>query len=196
MPTRYEVRLSGEGGQGLVLAGKILAEAAAIHDGRNATQSQSYGPEARGGASKSDVIIADGDIDYPKAENLDLLLALTQEALDRYHAELRPGALLVVDGDAISRFPQGDWRVVSVPMSRLAREKLRKAVVANIIALGVIVGLSQVVTEAAAERAILARVPRGTEDLNREAFRLGLAIAGEEAAAASARLETRSIAGA
>ena len=196
MPTRYEVRLSGEGGQGLVLAGKILAEAAAIYDGRNATQSQSYGPEARGGASKSDVIIADGDIDYPKAENLDLLLALTQEALDKYHAELRAGALLVVDSDAITRLPQGDWQVVSVPMSRLAREKLRKAVVANIIALGVIVGLSRVVTEAAAERAILARVPRGTEDLNREAFRLGLAIAGEQAAAGSARLGARSIAGA
>ena len=78
MGFRYELRLSGEGGQGLVLAGKILAEAAAIYDDRNATQSQSYGPEARGGASKSDVIIADGEIDYPKAERIDLLLALTR----------------------------------------------------------------------------------------------------------------------
>jgi len=185
MRARYEIRLSGEGGQGLVLAGKILAEAAAIYDDRNATQSQSYGPEARGGASKSEVIIADGDIDFPKAENLDMLLALTQEALDKYHADLRAGGLLVVDTDAISRLPQGDWRVVSVPLSRLAREKLGKPVVANIIALGVIVQLSKVVTEQAAELAILARVPRGTEDLNRRAFRLGLEIAREEAATGS-----------
>lgn len=91
-PSSYELRLSGEGGQGLVLAGKILAEAAAIYDEKNATQSQSYGPEARGGASKSEVIISDGEIDYPKAENLDLLLALTQEAFDNYHEDLREGA--------------------------------------------------------------------------------------------------------
>jgi len=194
MRTRYEIRLSGEGGQGLVLAGKILAEAAAIYDDRNATQSQSYGPEARGGASKSEVIIADGDIDFPKAENLDMLLALTQEALDKYHADLRTGGLLVVDSDAISRLPQGDWRVVSVPLSRLAREKLGKPVVANIIALVVIVQLSKVVTEQAAERAILARVPRGTEDLNRAAFRLGLEIACEEADAGSPPLAAPSVA--
>ena len=93
---RYEMRLSGEGGQGLVLAGKIIAEAAAIYDDRNATQSQSYGPEARGGASKSEVIISDGEIDFPKAENLDLLLALTQEALDKYHSDLKARAVMVV----------------------------------------------------------------------------------------------------
>ena len=174
MPSRYEIRLSGEGGQGLVLAGKILAEAAAIYEDRNATQSQSYGPEARGGASKSEVIISDGEIDYPKTENLDMLLALTQEALDKYHGDLRRDGLLVVDSDAVSRLPEGDWRVVQVPLTRLAREKLDKAVVANIIALGVIVGLSKVVSEESAEQAILARVPRGTEELNRRAFKLGL----------------------
>ena len=185
MASRYEIRLSGEGGQGLVLAGKILAEAAAIYDDRNATQSQSYGPEARGGASKSEVIISDGEIDYPKAENLDMLLALTQEALDKYHQELRSGGLLVVDSDAISRMPEGDWRVVRVPLARLAREKLGKAVVANIIALGLIVRLSKVVTEGAAEQAILARVPRGTEELNRQAYRLGLESAEEVAVTSS-----------
>ncbi|RKY44545.1 MAG: 2-oxoacid:ferredoxin oxidoreductase subunit gamma, partial [Candidatus Neomarinimicrobiota bacterium] len=84
MSFRYELRLSGSGGQGLILIGKILAEAAAIYDGKNATQSQSYGPEARGGASRSEVIISDGEIDYPKAMKLDLLLALTQEACDLY----------------------------------------------------------------------------------------------------------------
>jgi 2-oxoglutarate ferredoxin oxidoreductase subunit gamma len=183
MSFRYELRLGGEGGQGLVLAGKILAEAAAIYDERNATQSQSYGPEARGGASRSEVIIADGEIDYPKAEDLDLLLALTQEAADKYHGDLRPGGWLVVDSDAVTTVPNGDWRVVRVPLVRLAREKLGKAVVANIIALGVIVRLSKATTEKAAERAILARVPPGTEDLNRRAYQLGLDIASEWTAA-------------
>jgi 2-oxoglutarate ferredoxin oxidoreductase subunit gamma len=180
---RYELRLSGEGGQGLVLAGKILAEAAAIYDERNATQSQSYGPEARGGASRSEVIIADGEIDYPKAEHLDLQLALTQEALDKYWKDLRPGGWLVIDSDAVTRVPEGDWRIVRVPFVRLARERLGRPVVANILALGVIVRLTGVVSEEAVEEAILARVPRGTEELNRKAYQLGLVIASEVAAA-------------
>ncbi len=116
MPFRFELRLSGEGGQGLVLAGKILAEAAAIYDDRNATQSQSYGPEARGGASRSDVIVSEEEIDYPKAENVDLLLALTQEALDRYLKDLRPRGWLVVDSGAVTRLPDGDHRVVGAPL--------------------------------------------------------------------------------
>jgi 2-oxoglutarate ferredoxin oxidoreductase subunit gamma len=185
MSFRYELRLSGEGGQGLVLAGKILAEAAAIYDDRNATQSQSYGPEARGGASKSDVIISDGEIDYPKTENVDLLLALTQEALNKYLCELRPQGTLVVDSDSVIEVPAGEWRVIRYPFVRLAREKLGKSVVANIVALGLIVRVSRAVTEEAAEQAILARVPKGTEDLNRRAFHLGLELAQAGAEAAS-----------
>jgi 2-oxoglutarate ferredoxin oxidoreductase subunit gamma len=178
MPYRYELRLSGEGGQGLVLAGKILAEAAAIYDEKNATQSQSYGPEARGGASKSEVIISDGEIDYPKAESLDLLLALTQEAFDKYSKDLRPGGWLVIDAEAVTRLPDvSAFKPVAVPFERLAREELGKPIVANIVALGVIVKLSRCVTESAAEQAILARVPRGTEELNRNAFQLGLTTA-------------------
>lgn len=184
MSFHYELRLSGEGGQGLVLAGKILAEAAAIYDEHNATQSQSYGPEARGGASRSEVIISDGEIDYPKAENIDLLLTLTQESLDKYHGDLKPDGLLVVDEEAVTRIPDNSWRVVRVPLVKLAREELGKPIVANIIALGVIVRLSRVVTDDAAEQAILARVPRGTEELNLRAFRLGLKAAeGVEVAA-------------
>ncbi len=185
MGFRYEMRLSGEGGQGLVLAGRILAEAAAIYHDLNATQSQSYGPEARGGASRSEVIISDEDIDYPKAEKLDLLLALTQEALNKYVHDLPAKAWLVLDSAAITQVPKGDWRIVSLPFVDLAREKLGKAIVANIVALGVIVRLSKVVGDEAAEQAIMARVPRGTEELNRRAFRLGLELA-EEAARAVA----------
>src|SRR5512139_2762594 len=94
---RYEIRLSGSGGQGLILAGVILAEAAGIHDGKYVCQTQSYGPEARGGASKAEVIISDEEIDYPKAMKPDLLLAMNQRSCDTYLFDLKPNGVLVVD---------------------------------------------------------------------------------------------------
>jgi len=182
MSFRYEVRLSGEGGQGLVLAGKVLAEAAAIYDNLNATQSQSYGPEARGGASRSEVIISDEEIDYPKVVDLDLLLALTQESCDKYSNDLKEGALLVVDQDAVTRLPSGAFRVISLPIIRLAREKLGRVLVANMVALGIIAGISDIISVGALRSAIETRVPKGTEELNLEAFQLGLEVVQKELA--------------
>jgi len=179
MSFRYEVRLSGEGGQGLVLAGKVLAEAAAIYDDKNATQSQSYGPEARGGASRSEVIISDEDIDYPKAVNIDLLLALTQESVNKYHSDLKDDGILLVDSDACSEIPEGKFKVYGVPIIEIAREKVGKVLVANIVALGVITEVAKVVTREAVEAAILARVPKGTEELNLSAFKAGVEAAQE-----------------
>ena len=177
MSFRYEVRLSGEGGQGLVLAGKVLAEAAAIYDDMNATQSQSYGPEARGGASRSEVIISDDDIDYPKAVNIDLLLALTQESVDRYSSDLKAGGILLVDDEAVTRVPEGEYRLYRVPIIKIARDDVGRALVANIVALGVITEIAEVVSHEAVENAILARVPKGTEELNLSAFKAGVAAA-------------------
>ncbi len=174
MSFRYEVRLSGEGGQGLVLAGKVLAEAAAIYDGLNATQSQSYGPEARGGASRSEVIISDEDIDYPKAVHIDLLLALTQESCDRYSSDVKENGLIIVDKDAVQHIPEGTADIYPLPITELAREKVGRELVANIVALGIIAGVSRVVSEQALKSAIEARVPKGTEDLNLKAFYVGL----------------------
>ncbi len=177
MSFRYEVRLSGEGGQGLVLAGKVLAEAAAIYDDKNATQSQSYGPEARGGASRSDVIISDDDIDYPKAVNIDLLLALTQESVNRYCKDLKSDGMLLVDSDAVSTMPEGEFRMFKVPIISTARDTVGRVLVANIVALGVITELAGVVSAQAVESAILARVPKGTEELNLRAFKAGVEVA-------------------
>jgi 2-oxoglutarate ferredoxin oxidoreductase subunit gamma len=182
MSFHYELRLSGEGGQGLVLAGKILAEAAAIYDGINATQSQSYGPEARGGASRSEVILSDDDIDFPKATRLDIVLALTQEACDKYSGDLKPEGILLVDEDAVKQLPQGEFRIWRAPVIRSAQEKLGRAIVANIVALGIITRAAGVVSEEAVRNAILARVPKGTEKVNVEAFEIGLALADEMAA--------------
>ena len=178
MGYRYEVRLSGEGGQGIVLAGVILAEAAAIYDGKNATQTQVYGPESRGGASKAEVIISDEEIDYPKALAVNLLLALTQAAADKYAVDLRPSGLLVVDSSKVHQVPSGAFTVRSLPIIETAKEAVGKAMVANIVSLGVICGLSQVVSREAIERAVLARVPKGTEELNRRALEAGFALVG------------------
>ena len=177
MSFRQEIRLSGAGGQGLILIGKVLAEAAAIYDGLNATQSQSYGPEARGGASRSEVIISDGDIEYPKAENLDILLALTQEACDKYHEDLKEEGILIVDQKMVKDLPGENYTTVQLPIIQSATERLGKFIVANIVSLGVIVKISQVVSEEAARHAIKARIPKGTEELNIKAFEEGMDMA-------------------
>jgi 2-oxoglutarate ferredoxin oxidoreductase subunit gamma len=173
MSFRYEIRLSGAGGQGLILIGKILAEAAAIYDEKNATQSQSYGPEARGGASRSEVIISDGDIDYPKATNIDFLLAMTQEAVDKYSKDVKDGGIILVDDNYVKNLPEGNFKVYNYPMTNLAEEKIGKKIVANIVALGAISELSGIISQNAIISAIRARVPRGTEESNIMAFELG-----------------------
>lgn len=180
MNPRYEARLSGSGGQGLILAGKILAEAAAIYENKNATQSQSYGPEARGGASKSEVIISDGDIDFPKATRLDVLLCLTQEACDKYVEDLKDDGLLIADSRAVHTLPDGAYGVIALPIAELAENTIGRTMTANMIALGVIISATQVVKPKSVEMAISARVPRGSEELNLRAFRLGLEAAEDE----------------
>ncbi|MBN2281998.1 MAG: 2-oxoacid:acceptor oxidoreductase family protein [Candidatus Marinimicrobia bacterium] len=179
MSFRYEIRLSGSGGQGLILVGKVLAEAAAIYEGLNATQSQSYGPEARGGASRSEVIISDGDIDYPKAENIDILLALTQEACDKYIADLNENGTLIVDSQLVTHVPEGNFRVIQIPIIQSASERLGKFIVANIIALGIIVKISNIVSLESVQHAIKARVPKGTEEINLKALAEGINLAEE-----------------
>ena len=160
-----------------MLAGKILAEAAAIYDDLNATQSQSYGPEARGGASRSEVIISDDDIDYPKAMNIDLLLALTQESCDKYSSDLKENGILLVDEESVTHLPEGNFTVYKLAIIRTAREKVGRALVANIVALGIIAGLTNIISIEALNAAIESRVPKGTEEMNLKAFQSGLDMA-------------------
>ena len=166
-----ETRLAGSGGQGLILAGFVLAEAAGLFDGREVTMIQSYGPEARGGASKAEVIISDDPIDYPLCTRVDLLLPLTQEAADTYCWDLRPNAWVIVDSDLVSHPPT--TRAVGLPFTATAKEKINKIMVANIIALGAISELTGIVTRRALEKSLLARVPTGTEALNKKALSWG-----------------------
>jgi 2-oxoglutarate ferredoxin oxidoreductase subunit gamma len=171
--SRYEIRFSGAGGQGLILAGVIMAEAASIFQGIQAVQSQSYGPEARGGASKSEVIISDGPIDYPKVTKCDALLVLTQEACDKYSHDLKEGGVLLYDDDLITRLPQGDFKATGFNITNTAKNEVGREIVTNIVALGAMVALTGVVTRENAEKAVLARVPEAFLELNKKAFNLG-----------------------
>lgn len=169
---RKEFRLAGEGGQGLITAGIILAAAAAEHTELNAVQTQNYGPESRGGASRSDVIIADEDIDYPEIKNPDVLVAMTQEACDRYAPSVAPGGIIVVDSTFVEDVPSVNATVFQVPITEKARE-LGREIVANMVALGLIVGITGVVPLSALLPAVLDRVPPGTEELNKKAVLTG-----------------------
>ena len=175
MGFRYEIRLSGSGGQGLILMGIILAEAIGIYDGKYVAQTQSYGPEARGGSSKSEVIVSDEEIDYPKAMQLDLLLAMNQKSCDEFYPDLKPEGLLIVDSTFVTQLPTS--KAFQIPFTRIAREKFTREVVANIIALGALTQLTPMVSPKAVESAVLARVPKGTEKLNRDALRAGMTAA-------------------
>ncbi|MEW6531952.1 MAG: 2-oxoacid:acceptor oxidoreductase family protein [Thermodesulfobacteriota bacterium] len=176
---RVELRLAGSGGQGLILAGLILAEAAGVYDGREVAMVQSYGPEARGGASKAEVILSDESIDYPLCTHVDLFLAMNQEASDAYCWDLKPGAWILVDKDLVSHPPSS--RAVSLAFTTIAHEKLGKRMVANIVALGAISAMTGLVSKRALEKALLSHVPSGTVDINRRALTLGIKLGAAQA---------------
>lgn len=170
---RREIRLSGSGGQGLILAGIILAEGAILSD-LNSVQTQSYGPEARGGASKSEVIISDKDINFPKVREADILLCLTQKSFDEYSNTIKDNGIIVIDSSVNeSDIEYKTVKLLKLPIIETAKVELEKEMVANIVALGVMNEIIDSVDSDMLKKAILARVPKGTEELNEKAFELG-----------------------
>ena len=157
---RYEIRFSGSGGQGIIMAALIFAEAVGVYDGKHVCQSQNYGPEARGGVSQAEVVISTQPIDYPKAIKLDLLLAMNQISCDNNFMDLKPEGLLVVDSGLVEQTPTG--RVVALPFTRLARQVAERELAANMVALGAVGYLSQAVSLKSLEMALLSRFPKGT----------------------------------
>ncbi len=174
---RYEIRLSGAGGQGLILAGFILAEAVVRFTDQEVIQTQSYGPEARGGASKAEVIISDEEIDYPQVTKPDFLLALTQEAYNKYNRDLKEYGTMIVDERVDAAFRGGPTYVV--PIQRKTQERLGTRLVVNVVSLALFNHLHEVVPVDKLQEAVLERVPRGTEDLNKKALELGQELAQE-----------------
>jgi len=177
---RFEIRLSGSGGQGLISAGMLLAEAISIGDKRNAVQTQSYGPEARGGATRCDVVVSSHEIYYPECTSFDILVALTQEASDKYSLGVKAGGLLIVDKNAVD-VVGGDIKPHRIPFIHSAKEKLGNELPANIVALGFIAEYTGIVTKKSLENSIRERF-EGSRYLNMnvKAVKIGYELAKEE----------------
>jgi 2-oxoglutarate ferredoxin oxidoreductase subunit gamma len=165
---------SGSGGQGVITAAILLGHAAAISEGRWAVQTQSYGPEARGGATRADVVISDNPIYYPKVINPNIMVCLTEEAFNKYSSLVRPGGLLLSDPYFVSRGIKIDAKQVELPMYETVMSKLSKHVAFNICMLGALIGISRVVRPESVLSAIEEKMPAAFFELNRKALLLGL----------------------
>jgi len=166
---RTEIRIAGFGGQGVVLAGLLLGEAA-IRDGKQAVQTQSYGPESRGGAARSEVLISDEKIDYPKVIEADVLVALSQEAFDKFRPFVKENGAVIIDRDLVK---VKEDRLRSVPFTKMA-DTLGKKVVANSVMLGYLVASTRVISAESMQAVIREKVPKHTIDLNLQAFDKGI----------------------
>jgi 2-oxoglutarate ferredoxin oxidoreductase subunit gamma len=177
MTDRYRLVFSGSGGQGVITAAIILAEAAVVHDKLNAVQSQSYGAAARGGATRSDVIISNESIDFPKVIQPNALICLTQEAYNKFHGIIRPGGLLIVDPHFVETSRKVDAKQLEFPMHQAVMDEIGKPIVFNICMLGVVIKLTQLVQPESIMKTLEGRIPAGLLEINRTALNLGMQLA-------------------
>ena len=171
----WKVRLSGTGGQGLITASIILADAL-IMDGENVVQSQSYGAEARGGASRGEVIVSNGDesILYPKIDTPNVLLCMSPEALTKHFSSLDPEGVLILDSTMIREAPKTEAALYQVPITDMARDEVGSVIAANIVALGVIAGITHIVSEDFLIKAVKKNLSKKFFDVNKKAVDVGI----------------------
>jgi 2-oxoglutarate ferredoxin oxidoreductase subunit gamma len=167
---RKEIRLAGFGGQGIGLAGLILGKAVSLYDGLEAVMTQAYGPEARGGASSTNLVVADRPIDYPFVQEADILVTLSQEAYARFRDEAKPEAIVIIDEDLVQPSPQDTC--LKVPATKLA-EELGRRIVANVVMLGFFTATTDLVKRESIEDAIKSSVRENAVELNLKAFSAG-----------------------
>lgn len=175
MSSRYEMRFAGSGGQGVILASVILAEAA-VASGIHAVQSQVYGPEARGGVCKAETIVSRDTIWYSKVTRPHFLLALTQASLDKYSKELADNAVVMIDDGLAPPEWLDPARVIAIPILETAKEKVGRAFTANIVAVGAINAVLRLFDSESLREGVRRRVPAGTEELNQKALAAGAAL--------------------
>ena len=168
---RFEIRLSGTGGQGILTLGKIMGQVLALDHGFYATQTQSYGPEARGGASRADLVVSSQPISYPKPVNLDMLVALSQEACNLYFRNLKPSGFLLVDTTLVPQTPSNMYW--GLPFTTLAREKIGLPQTMNIICLGALSHFLPFMQFANVKKALAGVLPAKILDINIKALTLG-----------------------
>jgi 2-oxoglutarate ferredoxin oxidoreductase subunit gamma len=176
MAIRHEIRLCGFGGQGIILAGYIIGQAATVYQGMNAVFIQDYGPEARGGACRADVVISDETVLYPYIEAPTILVAMSEEAYEKYFPHKREDTLVIIDEDLVLPGETGATRMLYMPARRIAEEVGRVAV-ANVAMLGFFTATTGLISMEAMKKSVLASVPKGTEELNMNAFEQGYACA-------------------
>jgi 2-oxoglutarate ferredoxin oxidoreductase subunit gamma len=170
---RVEVRFAGFGGQGIIKSGIIVAAAASIHAGKNSVQTQSYGPESRGGACKSEVVISEQEIDFPKLVQPDVLVVMSQAAYNDYADDIKQGGLVILDPDMIpTQKDLGKVKIFKVPATKMA-DQLGRRIVANIVMIGAFVAITKLLDENAVKESIKENIPKGTEELNLAAFEKG-----------------------
>lgn len=174
---RYRLVFSGSGGQGVITAAIILAEAAVVYENRNAVQSQSYGAAARGGATRSDVIISDDTIDFPKVIQPNALICLTQMAYNKFCHIIRPGGLLLTDTRFVETSRKADATQLELPLYESVMEKIGKPIVFNIGVLGAILELTDLVAADSIMKALETRIPQKLLEINRQALELGMDLA-------------------
>jgi len=182
---RHEIRFSGFGGQGIILSAVILGRAAVMYDSKHAVQTQVYGPEARGGASMSQLIIDDEPILFPKVTDPDIFVIMSQEGFEKSGKDAPESAVMVLDSSLVHSRPE--CRCVEIPATREAKQALGRDIVANIVMLGALIKATGIVGEAALEKAILDSVPKGTEALNIRAMKKGIELAATAGTAAGAQ---------
>ncbi|MBU0972780.1 MAG: 2-oxoacid:acceptor oxidoreductase family protein [Proteobacteria bacterium] len=171
---RSRLVFSGSGGQGVITAAIILATAAAIFEGKNAIQSQSYGAAARGGATRSDILISDTEINFPKVNQPNILVSLTQESYNKFSPILRPGGLLLTDTKYVAIEKKVDAKHICLPMYEMVMEKIKKPIVFNICMLGALIGISQLVKPESILKVLETTIPKDFMDMNKRALDLGI----------------------
>ena len=172
---RIEVKIGGSGGQGVVLAGQVLGRAA-VYDGKNAVQTQSYGAEARGSAARSEVIISDRRIGFPETRKCDVIIAMNQAALESFLGDLKKEGILLIDSTQVKKVPQTKSKVYSVPATENAEKIFKSKMYANMIMLGALTEITDIASEIAMEKAIEDTVPKKMAALNKQAFKKGHAL--------------------
>lgn len=176
---RLRMVFSGSGGQGVITAAIILAEAAVLYEGLNAVQSQSYGAEARGGATRSDVIISDTTIDYPKVIQPNLLVCLTQDAYNKFYEIIRPGGLLITDSRYVNINKKVDAQQKEIPIFNTVMDTIGKPIVFNIAMLGTLISITGLMGPESIMKVLEKRIPADFLDMNRQALDLGLKLGAE-----------------
>jgi 2-oxoglutarate ferredoxin oxidoreductase subunit gamma len=174
---RYRIVFSGSGGQGVITSAVVLAEAAVLYDNLMAVQTQAYGAAARGGSTRSDVVISDSDIDFPKVNQPNILICLTQEAYNRFYHIVRPGGILITDTRYVVTERKVDAVQYEFPLYKTVMEKIGRPIVLNICMLGALIGLADLVNPESIMKVLETRIPAAFLDMNRLALSLGMELA-------------------